>query len=106
MNTARANDKQITSNTSCFKKAPELSSRREERPTKSDEKTSKSDNHQPNNGVNNGNEPSGSNRTLTSNKSDTVTPTAPEEEEGEVREIQRRTRTRREQARLKDFLRY
>jgi hypothetical protein len=104
MNTARANEGQITRNT-CFKKAPELSSRREERPTKSDEKTSKSDNHQPNNGVNNGNEASGSNRTLTSNKSDKVTPTAPEEE-GEVRERQRRTRTRREQARLKDFVRY
>ena len=76
MITARPkNDKQITRNTSCFKKAPELSSRKEERPTKSDEKTSKSDNHQPNNGVDNGNEPSRSNRTLTSsNKSDTVTP--------------------------------
>jgi hypothetical protein len=105
MITARANDKQITRNTSCFKKAPELSYQKEERPTKSDEKTSKSDNHQPNNGVDNGNEPSGSNRTLTSNKSDTVTPTAPEEE-GEVRVRQRHTRTRREPARLKDFVRY
>jgi hypothetical protein len=48
MITARANDKQITRNTSCFKKAPDLSYQKEERPTKSDEKTSKSDNHQPN----------------------------------------------------------
>ncbi|CAB4033379.1 Hypothetical predicted protein [Paramuricea clavata] len=104
MVTARANDKQITRNTSCFKKAPELSYQKEERPTKSDKKTSESDNHQPNNGVDNGNEPSGSNRTLTSNKSDTATPTAPEG--GEVRVGQRPTRTRREPARLKDFVRY
>ncbi|CAB4025225.1 Hypothetical predicted protein [Paramuricea clavata] len=39
--TARANDKQITRNTSCFKKALELSYQKEERPTKEDKKLRK-----------------------------------------------------------------